>query len=123
LFEQFDSTRRRYEEFGLDHYGGFTMGERYLTNVNQIIYDRDNADQTGRAHHLFDRLVRDAAEAGFAEYRTHLSYMDQVAGTFDFNNHSLWRVHEKIKDALDPHGIVAPGKSGIWPRAYRTERS
>jgi 4-cresol dehydrogenase (hydroxylating) flavoprotein subunit len=118
-FAQFDSTRKRYEAFGLDHYGGFTMGERYLTNVNQIIYDRDNEDQTGRAHKLFDTLIRDAAAAGFGEYRTHLSYMDKVAATFDFNNHSLWRVHEKIKDALDPNGIVAPGKSGIWPKAYR----
>jgi 4-cresol dehydrogenase (hydroxylating) len=118
-YQQFDSTRRRYEEFGLDHYGGFTMGERYLTNVNQIIFNRDDADQTHRANQLFDTLIKDAAVAGFAEYRTHLSYMDRVAATFDYNGQSLWRVHEKIKDALDPNGILAPGKSGIWPKAYR----
>ncbi|MFO1409304.1 MAG: FAD-binding oxidoreductase [Steroidobacteraceae bacterium] len=118
-FAQFEATHRRYEELGLDHFGGFTMGERYLTNVNQIIYNRDDADMTRRAHALFSTLIDDAARAGYAEYRTHLDYMDRVAGTFDFNDHALLRLNEKVKDALDPNGILAPGKSGIWPRRYR----
>jgi 4-cresol dehydrogenase (hydroxylating) flavoprotein subunit len=46
-----------------------------------------------------------------------------VANSFDFNNRALLRLNETIKDALDPNGIVAPGKSGIWPRAYRSERA
>ncbi|MCC7463492.1 MAG: FAD-binding oxidoreductase [Gammaproteobacteria bacterium] len=118
-YAQFEATRRRYEEFGLDHFGGFTMGERYLTNVNQIIYNRDDADMTRRAHALFTTLVDDAARAGYAEYRTHLDYMDKVARGFDFNDHALLRLNEKLKDALDPNGILAPGKSGIWPHRYR----
>jgi 4-cresol dehydrogenase (hydroxylating) len=87
-----------------------------------MLYDRDDAELTGRTRELFSALVRDSAQAGYAEYRTHLSYMDDVAATFDFNDHALRRLSETLKDALDPNGIVAPGKSGIWPRRYRGGR-
>jgi 4-cresol dehydrogenase (hydroxylating) len=30
---------------------------------------------------------------------------------------------ETIKDAVDPNGILAPGKQGIWPRAMRESRA
>lgn len=29
------------------------------------------------------------------------------------------RFNETLKDALDPAGILSPGRNGIWPRDYR----
>jgi 4-cresol dehydrogenase (hydroxylating) len=49
--------------------------------------------------------------------------MDQVAGSFDFNDHALLRLNQRVKDALDPNGILAPGKNGIWPQRYREEQA
>lgn len=122
VLEQFHRTRRRYEEFGIDYSATFYVSGRHVINVNLMLYDRDDAELTGRTRELFSALVRDSAQAGYAEYRTHLSYMDDVAETFDFNDHALRRLNETLKDALDPNGIVAPGKSGIWPRRYRGGR-
>ena len=41
--------------------------------------------------------------------------MDLIADQYDANDSALRRIVESIKDALDPHGILAPGKQGIWP--------
>ena len=40
-------------------------------------------------------------------------------GTFNWGDGALLRFHETVKDALDPNGILAPGKSGVWPARYR----
>lgn len=52
-------------------------------------------------------------------YRTHLLFADQVARTYSFGDQALLKVNEAIKDALDPNGILAPGRSGIWPKRWR----
>ena len=64
-------------------------------------------------------MFDDAAALGYGEYRTHLALMDQVAGTYDWNDGALMKFNERLKDALDPKGIFPPGKSGIWPRRYK----
>ena len=121
VLEQFQRTRRRFIEFGIDYSGTFYHSGRAVANVNLMLYNRDDADLTRRTRALFSALVKDAAAAGYAEYRTHLSYMDEVAATFDYNHHALRKLDATIKDTLDPNGILAPGKSGIWPRRYRAE--
>jgi (+)-pinoresinol hydroxylase len=68
---------------------------------------------------IFDRLVQVSAENGWGEYRTHIGFMDTVAESYSYNNHALRRFHETLKDAVDPNGILSPGKSGIWPRHMR----
>ncbi len=67
----------------------------------------------------FKRMVKLAAEHGWGEYRTAPAFMDTVADAYSFNNHALRRLHETLKDAVDPNGIISAGRYGIWPKHLR----
>ena len=67
----------------------------------------------------FTQLVKIAAEHGWGEYRTAPAYQDLIMSTYSYNNNALLRFHERMKDALDPNGIISPGRYGIWPKRLR----
>ena len=67
----------------------------------------------------FKKLIKICADHGWGEYRTAPAYMDAVADVYSFNNHALMRFHERVKDAIDPNGIISAGRYGIWPRHLR----
>jgi 4-cresol dehydrogenase (hydroxylating) flavoprotein subunit len=116
---QLERSRKIIADHDVDFYASFTIGGRFATNINMLMYDRDNPAQVANIRSMFDALIAGTAEAGYAEYRTHLGWMDTVNATFNFNNGAQRRLNEKVKDALDPNGIIAPGKQGVWPSIYR----
>ena len=116
-----DLVRSRVHEFGFDHLCGFYCEPRAFRFVNTLIFRKNDPDQMARVRELFPVLINEAAALGYAEYRTHLAYMDTVAATYDFNDNAMLRFQETLKDAIDPNGVIAPGKSGIWPKRYRSD--
>ncbi len=45
--------------------------------------------------------------------------MDAAVAAYSYNNHSLLRLHETIKDAVDPNGVLSAGRYEIWPKHLR----
>lgn len=106
-------TRRLFEEFGFDYCASFILGDRHVTNVNTVLFDRNDPVMVANTKSLFTLLIQECAREGFGVYRTHIDFMKEVAKTFDFNDHAMQRLNELLKKMIDPEGILAPGKNGI----------
>jgi hypothetical protein len=98
---------------------GTVVGLREMHIIVEIVFDRADPARRRAALDCLRAMIDDAAACGYGEYRTHLALMDQVAGTYNWNDGALMKFNERLKDALDPNGILAPGRCGIWPRRYR----
>ena len=115
-----DLLRGMIEEAGLDYIAAMLpINARSFAHITLIIFDTKNEPQARAAYDVARRLVRDAAKLGYGEYRAHLDFMDLAQDQYSWGDHAYRRFCEKLKDALDPQGILAPGKQGIWPRSMR----
>jgi 4-cresol dehydrogenase (hydroxylating) len=103
------------ERYGFDYDPAMIAWPRSFVHLNSIYFDTTDKERREAAFALYDELLRASAQAGYGVYRTHIEFMDRAADTYDHNDHALRRLNERLKDALDPAGVLSPGKQGIWP--------
>lgn len=102
--------------------GGIGFSPKCYTILMDFLVYPDVATNRKRRD-LFTRLVHAAAENGWAEYRGSPAFHDMIMEAYSFNNHALRTFNETIKDALDPNGIISPGRGGIRPKHLRGTRA
>lgn len=68
---------------------------------------------------IFRELVAIATARGWGEYRTAPAFYDLIMETYSYNDHALRDLLETIKDAVDPNGIMSPGRYAIRSKHLR----
>ena len=98
------------EEYGFDYVAEYIVGMRDMHHIIDLLFDRGSEQETKAAHECFSKLLTEFGKRGYAVYRVNTGFMDQAA---DLYGPVKRKVDQTLKRALDPNGILAPGKSGI----------
>ncbi len=102
--------------------GPNTWAYRAFVFLLRLPTSRSNRTANKRVRDVFSALIKAMADRGWGEYRTPPAFQDAVMDTYSFNNHALRRLHETLKDAVDPNGIISAGRYGVWPKHLRAAR-
>ena len=97
-------------KYDFDYAPAYAVGGRELHHIIFLLYDKSDPAEEQKADDCVREMIVRFAEKGWAAYRTGVSTMDLVAQQYGAANNAL---NAKIKQALDPNHILAPGKQGI----------
>jgi 4-cresol dehydrogenase (hydroxylating) len=78
-----------------------------------------SATVNAKVREAFRELLSIATARGWGEYRTAPAFYELVMDTYSYNDHALRGFLETIKDAVDPNGIMSPGRYAIRSRLAR----
>lgn len=105
-----------FESYAFDpNIGMNCVSERVIDMTPMIVYDRDVPGEDERAVALHDATLEAFAERGYHPFRLCSRAMDKVAGPRDDYDAFL----SKVKLALDPNGVISPGRYERRPRDGR----
>jgi 4-cresol dehydrogenase (hydroxylating) len=83
-----------------------SLSDRCFDSSVPLVFERDDPDALDRAQRCYLALLEAGKKEGFIPYRFGPQAMDQLtssAGVF-------WDLATKLKVAIDPEGIIAPGR-------------
>lgn len=108
--EVLDMVKPLYQKHQFDFTTALMVGNaRTVIALMSIFYDKDDPDETRRAEALYFEMGEVTQQAGYQQYRTSTIFMDRVLKSAP----EFEAVCNRIKAALDPCGVLAPGKYGI----------
>lgn len=107
MLEVYGMVEPIFADHRFDLFATFSMiTERALGGVITVAYDKDDADETERARRCYRACFDTLMAAGYIPYRVG----NQSMADLDPAGDTYWKTVRRIKDALDPQGILAPGR-------------
>lgn len=97
-------------KYGFDYVGEFVVGWRDMHHVIDLLYDRSSPEEMKKAYACYDELLNSFAAEGYGVYRASTAFAEKVAATYGPVKRD---VEKRLKKALDPNNIIAPGRCGI----------
>ncbi len=85
------------------------MDTKAMEGVVSLAFDRRNPEQTAAAHACIQEMEARYVAQGYPPYRVGIDSMHLVVHEDD----SFWRTVRELKKALDPNGIIAPGRYNL----------
>jgi 4-cresol dehydrogenase (hydroxylating) len=124
VIEIFRTMTPAFRELGVRPWYGTTQSFHWRAFVTfygfPVTHDAAQNQKTRAAYH---KMIQLAAEHGWGLYRTHAAFQDAAVDAYSFNDHALLRLQERLKDAIDPDGVLSPGRYGLWPSHLRRART
>lgn len=103
-------AERRAEARGLKPAITFNiLDERCLEMVLSVSFPRNDSERVQAAHAYADEVLDAYAARGYRPYRVGVHQMGRVVKAGD----PFWETTRAIKHALDPNGIIAPGRYSL----------
>lgn len=103
-------AREILDKHGFDYTAAYAIGWRDLHHIIALLYDKSDPEQEKKADACYQDLVTTFGKKGWASYRTGVNSMELVAQQYGQTNRDF---NKLLKNAIDPNGVIAPGKSGI----------
>jgi 4-cresol dehydrogenase (hydroxylating) flavoprotein subunit len=83
-----------------------SLSDRCFDSSVPLLFDRGDANETERAQSCYRALLDAGRREGFLPYRISNHAMDWIT----HSKASSWELVSALKTAIDPHGIIAPGR-------------
>lgn len=105
-----DVCRQIYVQHGIDYMVMNVCGARFARGLHVLAFNRDDPDERRRADACYRQMAEAVARLGIFVGRAPLDYHDLHMGQA---MPAFAQACGAIKQALDPNGVIAPGRYGI----------